>query len=164
MLSALINAAPFMTDFNQKVIFNSFIKGRYNYCTLLWMFSTRAINHKINRLHERELTALLSDENSTFQDKLSKSNDTAMHVKNIQKLIIEFYKYLYTLSSPIMKEAFTKRIVKYNLQSCRITLLPNPRLASCLFLFFRCLFYVNFFLLFLISEREKSFSHAGIHK
>ena len=46
-LSALIRFTPLMTDFNKKVIFNSFIKGQFNYCPLLWIFSTRAVNHKI---------------------------------------------------------------------------------------------------------------------
>ena len=110
-LSALIRVAPFMTDFNKKVIFNSFFKGQFNYCPLLWMFSTRKVNHKINRLHERGLRTLLNDEVSTFNDMLSKSNDTTIHVKNIQKLMTEFYKYLYGLSTPIMKEVFTKRIL-----------------------------------------------------
>ena len=94
-LSALIRVAPLMTDFNKKVIFNSFIKGQFNCCPLLWMFRNRAVNHEINRLHERGLRALLNDETSTFNNMLSKSNDTTIHVKNIQKLMIEFFKYLY---------------------------------------------------------------------
>ena len=110
-LSALIRVALLMTDFNKKVIFNPFIKGQFNYCPLLWMFSTRAVNHKINRLHERGLRALLNDETSTFNDMLPKSKDTTIHVKNIQKLMIEFNKYLYGLSAPIMKEVFTKRLL-----------------------------------------------------
>ena len=112
-VSALIRVAPLITDFNKKVIFNSFIKGQFNYCPLLWMFSTRAVSHEINRLHERGLKALLNDETSTFNDVLPKSNDTTIHVKNIQELMIEFYKYLYGLSAPIMKEVFTKRLLKY---------------------------------------------------
>ena len=80
-LSALIRVAPFMTDFNKEVIFNSFFKGHFNYCPELWMFSTREVNHKINRLHERGLRSLLNDETSTFNDMLSKSNDTTIHVK-----------------------------------------------------------------------------------
>ena len=38
-LSALIRVAPFMTNFNKKVIFNSFIKGQFNYCPLLLPYS-----------------------------------------------------------------------------------------------------------------------------
>ena len=79
------------------------------------MFSARVINDKINSFHERGLGALLNDETSTFNDMLSKSNHTNIHVKNIRKLMIEFYKYLYGLSAPIMKDSFTKRIIKYNL-------------------------------------------------
>ena len=45
-LSALIRVA---TDFNKKVMFNCFIKGKFNYCSLFWIFSTGDINHKINR-------------------------------------------------------------------------------------------------------------------
>ena len=41
--------------------------------------------------------------------------------------MIEFYKYLYDLSAPIIKETFIKRIVKYNLRNCRVTFLPNPK-------------------------------------
>ena len=81
------------------------------------MFNTRAVNHKTNRLRKRGLRALLNNETSTFNDMLS--------LKNIQKLMIEFYKY--GLSAPIMKEVFTNRIFKYNLRNCRETLLPNPK-------------------------------------
>ena len=116
-----------MTDFNKKVILNFFTKRQFNHCPLLWMFSAKAVNHKINRLHERRLRSLLNDETSTFSDMLSKSNDTTIHVKNIQILMIEFYKYLYGLSGPIMKEVFIERLLKYDFQNCRVTLLPNPK-------------------------------------
>ena len=58
---------------------------------------------------------------------LSKSNGATIHVKNIQKLMFEFYEYLYGLSAPIINEVFTKRPFKYNLRNCRATLLPNPK-------------------------------------
>ena len=83
-LSALIRVAPFMTDFNKKVLFNSFFKGQFNYCPLLWMFSTRKVNHKMSRFHERGMRALLNDETSTFNDMLSKSDDTTIHVKKFK--------------------------------------------------------------------------------
>ena len=54
------------------------------------MFNTATLNHKINRLHERGLIALLNDEILTFNGMLSKSNDTTIYVKNIQKFMIEF--------------------------------------------------------------------------
>ena len=54
----------------------------------------RIVNHEINRLHERGLTALLNDGILKFNDMLSKGKDTAVHVENIQKLMIGFYEYI----------------------------------------------------------------------
>ena len=45
------------------------------------MISTAAVNHNINIIKERGLRALLGNKISTFDDMLSKSNDTAIHVK-----------------------------------------------------------------------------------
>ena len=39
---------------------------------------------------------------------LSQSNDTKTHVKKIQTLMTEFYKYLYGFSAPMIQEVFTK--------------------------------------------------------
>ena len=57
---------------------------------------------------------------------LSESNET-INVKNIEKLMIEFYKYLYGLLAPIMNKVITKRLLKYNLRNRRATHLPNPK-------------------------------------
>ena len=73
------------------------------------MFSTRAVKHKINRLPERESIASPNDETLTFNDLLSKSNDTTIHVKGIQRLMIEFYKYFYSLLATTMKEIFSRK-------------------------------------------------------
>ena len=45
---------------------------------------TRAVNHKINRFHERGLRALINDETSKFNDILLKIKNTAIHVKTVK--------------------------------------------------------------------------------
>ena len=85
-LSARIRVPPLMTDFNKRVTFNSFIKQQFHYCPLLWIFSTRAVNHKINRLHGRGLRALLNYKTSKFNEMQSESNDTAIYVKILKNL------------------------------------------------------------------------------
>ena len=79
-----------------------------------------ASHHNINRLHERKLRVLLNDKSSTVDDMLSVRNDATIHAKDIQKLMIELVKYLYGLSTQIMKEASIKRILKYNVRSCTL--------------------------------------------
>ena len=86
------------------------------------MFSTKAVNHKINRFHERRLKTLLNDEASKFNGIQSKGNGTNIHAKNIQKMMIDVYNYLYSLSAHIMREVFRKTL-KYNIQNP----LRNPK-------------------------------------
>lgn len=80
-------------------------------------FSIRILFKRISRLKEdkRGLSELPNDETLTFNDKLSKSNDTTIHVKNIQKFLIDSQKYLYRILAHIITQFFTKRV------------LPNPK-------------------------------------
>ena len=95
-LSALIRVASFMIGFNKKIKFNSFIKRQFNYFPLIWMFSTRAVKHKINRLYERVLIILLIYETWTFfNDTLSKSNNTTSHVKNFDDRILQISRWFF---------------------------------------------------------------------
>ena len=41
--------------------------------------------------------------------------------------MIVFYRYLHGLWAPIMREVFTKRILKCNPRSCRAIILSNPK-------------------------------------
>ena len=63
-------------------------------------FPIRILFKRISGLKEdkRGLRELPNDETLTFNDKLSKCNDTTIHVKNIQKLMIKFYKYVFRLT------------------------------------------------------------------
>ena len=73
------------------------------------------------------MRTLLNDETSIFNDILSKSGDTTISVKNIPKLMNEFYKYLYDILGIIIEDAFAKKFRICNLSNCRATLLPNPK-------------------------------------
>ena len=81
---------------------------------------TRAVNHKMNRLHERWLTALL--ETSTFNDMLSKSNEYYYSCKRYSKT--DDWIVLYGSHN---EKVFTKRFLKYDLRNYRVTLLPNTK-------------------------------------
>ena len=71
-LWALVRVAPFITDFNKKITFNSFIRDQFKYCPFFWMFSTRAVNIKLNRLYEKGVRASSNDKIPTFNDMYQK--------------------------------------------------------------------------------------------
>ena len=64
---------------------NSFINSQFNYCPLVWMFYSHAINNKINRLHERVLRIVYSGFKSSFENLLEKDGTVSIHIKNLRK-------------------------------------------------------------------------------
>ena len=64
------------------------------------------INNKINCIHERALSITYKDKSSTFQELLEKDNSVSIHHRNVQKLAIQIYKVLHSLSPPILNDIF----------------------------------------------------------
>ena len=52
----------------------AFIDFHFNYCPLTWMFHSRILNNKIDRIFERAWTLVRSDHVSSF-DELFKKTD-----------------------------------------------------------------------------------------
>ena len=48
------------------------------------MFHSRAMNNKINRIHERVLRLVYSDHASSFDELLKKDRSLSIHHRNIQ--------------------------------------------------------------------------------
>ena len=69
----------------------AFVESQFGYCPLIWMFHSRGLNNKINRIHERALRITYKDKSSTFQELLEKGNSVSIHHGNVQKLAIEIY-------------------------------------------------------------------------
>ena len=78
------------------------------------MFHSRALNNKINRLHERCLRIVYNDKTSTFNELLEKDNSVSIHYRNIQVLAIGMFKVAHGMSPVIMNEIF--HLSSYNLR------------------------------------------------
>ena len=76
------------------MVMKAFIESQFNYRPLIWMFHSRTLNNKINRLHKRALRIVYSDYKSSFRELLGKDKSFLIHHKNIKSLAIELYKFL----------------------------------------------------------------------
>ena len=91
--------------------------SQLNYCPLTWMFHSRKLNNKINRLHERCLRLIYSDRGSSYEELLDKDNSVPIHQKNLQKLAIEMFKTYTGMTPQIMNEVFPRNYtLNYNLR------------------------------------------------
>ena len=60
-LQALTRVASFIDTSNRRILMKAFIESQFSYCPLIWMFHSRKLNNKINRIHERALRAAYGD-------------------------------------------------------------------------------------------------------
>ena len=75
-----------MSTKHKLIIMNTFISSQFGYCPLMWMCHSRALNIKINRIHERDPFGVWLSE-------------------NLLLLPVEMYK-TYNLSSNLMLDIF----------------------------------------------------------
>ena len=78
-INALGRVGPFMNIEKWRIIINAFFNSQCSYCPLIWIFHSRLINNKIDRLHERCLRIVYSDNQSTFEGLLEKDNTVSVH-------------------------------------------------------------------------------------
>ena len=52
-LHALARISHFTSHDKLRLPMKSFIESQFSYCPLVWMFHSRALNNRINKLHER---------------------------------------------------------------------------------------------------------------
>ena len=127
-LNALGRIANYMSLEKRRIVMKTFIESQFNYCSLIWMFHSRTINNKINRLHEGALRIVYSDFKSSFEGLLMKGNSFSIHERNIQSLAIEIYKFLNGLSPSFLNNVFHKNISNsYDLRNHKELYSRNPK-------------------------------------
>ena len=89
-LNTLGRISGYMDLPKYRVIMKSFMTSQFGYCPLAWMFHSRALNNKINSIHDRALR-IISDSKSTFEELLNKSNSVPIHHTSLQVLAMEMF-------------------------------------------------------------------------
>ena len=116
-VNALARIAGYMVFPKRRLIMKAFITSQFGYCPLIWMFHSRALNNKINSIHERELRITYNDRTSTFEELLNKDNSVSIHYTNLQVLVTELYKVKSNMAPKILNEIFQNRTSSYNLRT-----------------------------------------------
>lgn len=116
-LHALARISSYMSSQKIKMIMKAFILSQFNYCPLVWMFHSRELNNRINRIHERALRIAYKDKLSSFEELLKNDGSVTIHHKNLHILATEIYKFINGLAPQIMGEVFQLNDINYNLRA-----------------------------------------------
>ena len=81
------------------------------------MFHNRALNNRINKIHERALRLVYQNKNLSFSELIELDNAVTIHQRNLKVLVTEIFKVKNNLSLEIMKQVFDCQEPYYNLRS-----------------------------------------------
>ena len=129
-LHALARISTYLDSRKLRIIMKTFIDSQFNYCPLIWMFHSRALNNKINKLHERALRIVYKNSNLSFQELLTLDKSVSIHHRNLQKLATEMYKIKNNIAPFLMQELFPNYANPYNLRNNRCWQTANVRTVS----------------------------------
>ena len=91
-------------------IVNGFIYANFNYCPLVWHFSTCESIRKIEKVQKRCLRIVLDDYDSDYNVLLRKSGKVTMEIKRLRVLAIEIFKAVSNLNPNYMKDIFAPKL------------------------------------------------------
>ena len=91
-LNALGRLQKYMGKSEKVEIVNSFVYANFNYCPLVWHFSTCESIRKIEKIQKRQLRIVLDDYDSDYDVLLRKSRKVTMEIKRLRVLAIEIFK------------------------------------------------------------------------
>ena len=108
-LNAIQRLSNYMGSKELEVMLNSFIYSNFNYCPLVWHFSSNKSLEKIEKIHKRCLRLVLNDYDSDYKTLLEKSGKDSMKIKRIKTLATEVFKTINDLNPSFMKNIFTSK-------------------------------------------------------
>ena len=111
--TSLALIGPFMNVSKKRIIMKSFIESQFGYCPLIWMFDSRGLNNKINRVHKRALRITHNDKSASYGELITKDRSVTIHHRNIKALAIEICKVMQGISPPLLNEVFVSGQCNY---------------------------------------------------
>ena len=103
-LNALIRLKSYLSFNAKRVLINSYIISNFNYCPLVWIFSTAKSLNKIESL-EKSTLQFLYNYSISYEDLLKKAGKVKMNVNRLRNLCDEIYKTI-NIKSRVYEQIF----------------------------------------------------------
>ena len=82
--------------------------SNFDYCPIVWFFTSRASITKMEKIQERALRFVLKDSRSSYEEMLGNLEVDSIRMNGLKKLSIEIYKLLNGLSPVYLSTMFER--------------------------------------------------------
>ena len=94
----------FLNFEEKKTLINSYFYSNFNYCSLVWMFSSPKSLNKVEFLQKRALCFLYGNYVTLYEELLQKAGKETMKVNRLRSLCIEIFKLINNINPTYMNE------------------------------------------------------------
>ena len=110
-----------MNQKGRRTVIKAFVMSHFSNCPLIWMFHSRNIEHRLNKIHESALKFVYSDTpNLSFDELLVKDKSVSIHLRNLQLFVTEISKIRNGIIPELMNDIFQFVKKPYNLRNTSI--------------------------------------------
>ena len=98
-------------------MYNSFIMSNFNYCPVVWMFTSESSLSKLEDIQRRALRFVLDDYTSDYHELLNKADVPGVKIMALGYLAIEVYTCVNGLNPKYLNDLFIIQKFKYDLRN-----------------------------------------------
>ena len=110
-----LRVRKFLSFEQAKRLSEAYITSTFRSYPLIWMLCSKNANNLIGKTYKRSPRVIYEMGDANFEDLLIKDSSWTIHENNIHTLLIEIYKSLNHISSPIMQEFYDLKVTSYSL-------------------------------------------------
>ena len=113
-------------DYSSRLtIYKTFIMSNFNYCPIVWMFSSKRSFTAIENIQKRALRFVSNDFTSNFQELLNDSGVSGIRIMTLRLLAIEVYKCVKKFNPEYLNDIFILKKSPYDLRDDSILVRPK---------------------------------------
>jgi hypothetical protein len=115
-----------LLDFNRKLqLYRAFVLSNFNFCPIVWHFSSITNMRQIDKIQERALRFLTGDHKSTYEQLRKQLGIDCLYLKRIKEIVIEVYKTVNKINPEFMHDIFVAKDTSHNFRDGHILRMPN---------------------------------------
>ena len=116
---------------SRMVIYKSFVISNFNYCPVVWLFTSKSSLSKLENIQKRALRFVLNDYESDYNDLLTKADVPGIKIMTLRQLAIEMCKSVTKINPEYLNELFLLKQCTYNLR--KVSVLERPKVNTTQF-------------------------------